>query len=80
LPLVAEEDLMTFVDQERQDAGALEHVEVPQGLRAAVTERLVALSPAGSRWSMRRLSSPSPPAKPCSPRSPDWTRTTALRA
>jgi len=47
LPLVAEEDLMTFLDQERQDAGALEHAEVPQGLRAAVTERLVALSPAG---------------------------------
>lgn len=48
LPLVAEEDLLTFLGQERQDAAALEHADVPQGLRAAVTERLVALSPAGA--------------------------------
>ncbi|WP_211231804.1 ATP-binding protein [Amycolatopsis balhimycina] len=48
LPLVAEEDLLTFRHQERQDAAALEHADVPLGLRAAITERLVALSPAGA--------------------------------
>jgi DNA-binding CsgD family transcriptional regulator len=48
LPLVAEEDLLTFREQERQDAAALEHADAPQGLRAAVTERLVTLSPAGA--------------------------------
>ncbi|WP_312878090.1 ATP-binding protein [Lentzea indica] len=48
LPLVAEEDLLTFRDRERQDPGELEHADVPEGLRAAVTERLVALSPAGA--------------------------------
>lgn len=46
LPLVAEEDLLTFRD--RQDPRELEHADAPEGLRAAVTERLVALSPAGA--------------------------------
>ncbi|MEO6086548.1 MAG: AAA family ATPase, partial [Umezawaea sp.] len=48
LPLVAEEDLLTFRDRDRQDPRELEHADVPEGLRAAVTERLVALSPAGA--------------------------------
>ncbi|MET8764045.1 AAA family ATPase [Lentzea sp. NPDC004782] len=48
LPLVAEEDLLTFRARDRQDPGELEHADVPEGLRAAVTERLVALSPHGA--------------------------------
>lgn len=48
LPLVAEEDLLTFRDRDRQDPDELERADVPEGLRTAVTERLVALSPAGA--------------------------------
>ncbi|MEU0886187.1 hypothetical protein ABZ345_47095 [Lentzea sp. NPDC005914] len=48
LPLVAEEDLLTVRDQSRQDARELEQADVPESLRAAVTERLIGLSPAGA--------------------------------
>ncbi|MGW4214265.1 ATP-binding protein [Lentzea sp. NPDC004789] len=48
LPLVVEEDLLTFRDRARQDPRELEHADVPEGLRAAVTERLIRLSPAGA--------------------------------
>jgi DNA-binding CsgD family transcriptional regulator len=52
LPLVAEEDLLTLAGQERDGnrgtAEVLERAQVPPGLREAVTERLAALSPAGT--------------------------------
>ncbi|KOV76830.1 LuxR family transcriptional regulator [Streptomyces sp. NRRL WC-3618] len=48
LPLVAEEDLLTLRDQARRDVRELERAAVPGGLREAVTERLMTLSPAGA--------------------------------
>ncbi|MFF1873204.1 ATP-binding protein [Kitasatospora herbaricolor] len=53
LPLVAEEDLLTLREHGRhrspEDARAeLERAGVPRGLREAVTERLAALTPAGT--------------------------------
>ncbi|MDQ0934215.1 helix-turn-helix transcriptional regulator [Streptomyces turgidiscabies] len=48
LPLVVEEDLLTLREQARRDVGELERAAVPAGLREAVTERLMTLSPAGA--------------------------------
>ncbi|MFE6713507.1 ATP-binding protein [Streptomyces sp. NPDC057695] len=52
LPLVVEEDLITLSEQGGRpgprDARALERLEVPAGLREAVTERLERLSPAAT--------------------------------
>jgi DNA-binding CsgD family transcriptional regulator len=55
VPLVAEEDLITLCEQDRDGgptgagdlAARLEHADLPHGLREALTERLAALSPAG---------------------------------
>ncbi|MFE5301918.1 AAA family ATPase [Streptomyces sp. NPDC056632] len=53
LPLVAEEDLLTLAGQggpidQREAVRRLQDTDVPKGLREAVTERLMALSPAGA--------------------------------
>ncbi|MFE0647008.1 ATP-binding protein [Streptomyces sp. NPDC059534] len=53
LPLVAEEDLLTLVEQggtadQREAVRRLQDTDVPKGLREAVTERLAGLSPSAA--------------------------------